>query len=64
MLKWALVFLLLSLVAGGVGFGGAGGAFVGLANFIFFLGFSFVILFVVLSDTQHKETLPRWHGRR
>ncbi|MDB5687826.1 MAG: hypothetical protein JWR77_2415, partial [Rhizorhabdus sp.] len=32
MLKWALIFLVVGLVMGALGFGGIGGAFVGLAK--------------------------------
>ncbi len=44
MLKWALIFLVLGLIAGALGFGGVAGAFVGIAKILFFL---FVVVFVV-----------------
>ena len=37
MLYWALVFLLVAIVAGAVGFGGVAVAFAGLAKIIFFI---------------------------
>ena len=44
MLYWALVFLLVSIVAGAVGFGGVAVAFAGLAKIIFFI---FLVLLVI-----------------
>jgi uncharacterized membrane protein YtjA (UPF0391 family) len=44
MLKWALIFAVVALLAGGLGFGGIAGAAAGVAKILFFL---FVIGFVV-----------------
>ena len=44
MLYWALVFLLIAIVAGAVGFGGVAVAFAGLAKIIFFI---FLVLLVI-----------------
>lgn len=44
MLYYALVFLVVALIAGALGFGGIAGASVGIAKVLFFL---FIILFVV-----------------
>lgn len=44
MLKWALIFLVLAIIAGVFGFGGIAGGF-GLAAKILF--FAFIIFFVV-----------------
>ena len=44
MLKWALIFAVVALIAGGLGFGGVAGAAAGIAKILFFL---FVIGFVV-----------------
>ena len=44
MLYWALVFLLIAIVAGAVGFGGVAVAFAGLAKIVFFI---FLVLLVV-----------------
>jgi len=43
MLKWALIFLVVALIAGGLGFTGVAGAAMGIAKILFFL---FLILFV------------------
>jgi uncharacterized membrane protein YtjA (UPF0391 family) len=45
MLYWAVVFLVIALVAALFGFGGIASAAVGIAKFLFFL---FVVIFVVL----------------
>jgi len=45
MLKWALVFLVVSLVAGLFGFGGISAAAAGFAQILFFV---FVVVFVIL----------------
>jgi uncharacterized membrane protein YtjA (UPF0391 family) len=45
MLYWAVVFLVIALVAAVFGFGGIASAAVGIAKFLFFL---FVLVFVVL----------------
>jgi len=43
MLKWALIFLVVALIAGALGFTGVAGAAMGIAKFLFFL---FLVLFV------------------
>ena len=45
MIKWAVIFLVLGLILGALGFGGVGGAFVGIAKILFFIA---IALFVVL----------------
>jgi uncharacterized membrane protein YtjA (UPF0391 family) len=45
MLKWAFIFLVVGLILGALGFGGMGGAFVGLAKILFFVA---LVVFVVL----------------
>jgi uncharacterized membrane protein YtjA (UPF0391 family) len=44
MLRWALIFLVIALVAGLLGFGGIAGASVGIAKILFFV---FLVLFLV-----------------
>ena len=48
MLKWALIFLVVGLVLGAMGFGGIGGAFVGIAKILFFLALALFVIFLVL----------------
>lgn len=45
MLKWAVVFLVLGLIAGVLGFTAIAGASIAIAKFLFFI---FVAIFVVL----------------
>ncbi len=49
MLKWALIFLVVGLVMGALGFGGIGGAFVGLAKILFFVAIAMFIVFALLA---------------
>ncbi len=48
MLKWAFAFLILGLVAGALGFTGIGGAFVGIAKFLFFIAIAIFVVLLVL----------------
>lgn len=45
MLKWAITFLVIGVIAGIFGFGGIAGAATGIAKFIFFL---MVVIFVLV----------------
>ena len=45
MLYWALVFLVIALVAGLLGFGGVAAASMGIAQILFFV---FLVLFLVM----------------
>lgn len=49
MLKWALIFLVVGLILGGLGFGGIGGAFVGIAKILFFIAIALFVIFLVLA---------------
>lgn len=49
MLKWALIFLVIGLILGAMGFGGVGGAFVGIAKILFFLAIALFVIFLVLA---------------
>ena len=48
MLKWALIFLVVGLSLGALGFGGVGGAFVGIAKILFFIAIAVFLIFLVL----------------
>jgi uncharacterized membrane protein YtjA (UPF0391 family) len=48
MLRWALIFLVLGLVLALFGFGGIGGAFVGIAKILFIVAIAIFVLFLVL----------------
>ncbi len=49
MLKWALIFLVVGLVLGALGFGGIGGAFVGIAKFLFFVAIAIFVVLLIMA---------------
>lgn len=55
MLKAALIFLVLGLVLGALGFGGIGGAFVGIAKILFFIAIAIFLVFLVLGLAAAKK---------
>lgn len=55
MIKWALIFLVVGLVLGALGFGGIGGAFVGVAKLLFFVAIALFLVFLVLGYTVFKK---------
>ena len=55
MIKWAFIFLVVGVVLGLLGFGGIGGAFVGIAKFLFFLAIALFLIFLVLGYTVFKK---------
>lgn len=55
MLKLALVFLVVGLIAGVLGFTGIAGAAIGIAKFIFFVGLALFVLMLVLGYTVFKK---------
>lgn len=54
MLKWAVIFLIVGLVLGALGFGGIGGAFVGIAKILFFIAIALFVIFLVLGLVAGK----------
>jgi len=48
MLKWAFIFLVVGLVLGVLGFGGLGGAFVGIAQILFYIAIAMFVILLVL----------------
>lgn len=55
MFKWALIFLLFSLVAGVLGFTGIAAGAAAIAKVLFFVGLFLFVLFVVLGITLFKS---------
>ncbi|HWI85382.1 MAG TPA: DUF1328 domain-containing protein [Sphingomonas sp.] len=49
MLKWALIFLVVGLILGALGFGGIGGAFVDIAKILFYIAIALFVIFLVLA---------------
>lgn len=48
MLKLAITFLVIGLVLALLGFGGVGGAFIGIAKMLFFIAIALFVIFLVL----------------
>ncbi len=48
MLKLAITFLVIGLVLALLGFGGIGGAFIGIAKILFFIAIALFVIFLVL----------------
>ena len=48
MLKLAITFLVIGAVLALLGFGGIGGAFVGIAKILFFIAIALFVIFLVL----------------
>ncbi|WP_028967258.1 DUF1328 family protein [Sphingomonas phyllosphaerae] len=55
MLKLAVIFLIAGLVLGALGFGGIGGAFVGIAKILFFIALALFLIFLVLGLVAGKK---------
>ncbi len=55
MLKWALIFLVLGLILGAMGFGGVGGAFVGIAKVLFFIAIAIFVVLLILGLVAGKK---------
>lgn len=48
MLRWAVIFLVIGLVLAVLGFGGLGGAFIGIAKILFYLAIAVFVILLVL----------------
>lgn len=48
MLRWAFTFLIIGLVLALLGFGGLGGAFIGVAKLLFFIAIAVFLVLLVL----------------
>jgi uncharacterized membrane protein YtjA (UPF0391 family) len=49
MLKWALIFFVISLIAGGLGFSGISAATAGIAKILFFLFLALTAVVIVIA---------------
>jgi uncharacterized membrane protein YtjA (UPF0391 family) len=54
MLRWALIFLVLGLIAAAFGFTGIAGASVGIAKVLFFLFLAIFAVMVILGLTVYR----------
>ena len=57
MLYWAIVFLVISLVAGALGFGGIAGAAAGIAKILFGIFLVLFILFLIIGWRAGKTIM-------
>ncbi|MDB5706129.1 MAG: hypothetical protein JWN66_3245 [Sphingomonas bacterium] len=48
MIRWAIIFLVVGLVLALFGFGGIGGAFIGIAKLLFFVAIAIFVILLVL----------------
>lgn len=57
MLKWAIIFGIISLIAGALGFGGIAGAAAGVAKILFFLFLAICVILLVAAIFIGKKIL-------
>lgn len=55
MIKWAIIFAVLALVMGVLGFGGLAGAFMSIAQILFWLAVIIAVVLFVLGLTVYKK---------
>ena len=55
MIKWAIIFAILGLIAGALGFGGLGGAFIGIAKFLFVAALAIAVVLFLLGVTIFRK---------
>lgn len=55
MIKWAIIFAIIGLIAGALGFGGLAGASIGVAKFLFWAGIIIAVVLFVLGMTVAKK---------
>jgi uncharacterized membrane protein YtjA (UPF0391 family) len=57
MFRWALIFLVLAIIAAIFGFGGIAGAAASIAKILFFIGVALVVLFLILGLVAGRRVL-------
>ena len=55
MIKWAIIFAIIGLIAGVLGFTGVAGAAMGIAKFLFWAAVIIAIILFVLGMTVYKK---------
>lgn len=55
MIKWAIIFAVIGLIAGALGFTGAAGAAMGIAKLLFWVGIGIAIVLLILGVTVAKK---------
>ena len=59
MLRWAIIFAILSLVLGLLGFGGVASAFAGIAKLLFFLAIAIFLVLLILGLMAGRAVADR-----
>jgi uncharacterized membrane protein YtjA (UPF0391 family) len=54
MIKWAIIFAVIALVAGALGFTGVAGTAMGIAKLLFWIAVVLAVIFFVLGLTVYK----------
>lgn len=55
MIKWAIIFAVVALVLAVLGFGGLAGAFIDIAQLLFWLAVAIAVILFVLGYTVYKK---------
>jgi uncharacterized membrane protein YtjA (UPF0391 family) len=55
MIKWAIIFAIIALVAGALGFSGVAGAAMGIAKVLFWIAVIIAVIFLVLGVTIYRK---------
>ena len=55
MIKWAIIFAVIALIAGALGFTGLAGAAMGIAKFLFWAAVIIAVILFVLGMTIYKK---------
>lgn len=55
MLRWALLFLILGLIAGALGFTGVAGASIAIAKVLFFIFIAIFLAMLILGLTVYRK---------
>ncbi|TDK28382.1 DUF1328 domain-containing protein [Luteimonas aestuarii] len=55
MVKWAIIFAIIGLVAGALGFSGVASAAMGIAQVLFFIAIAIAVVLFVLGMTIYRK---------
>ena len=55
MIKWAIIFAVIGLIAGALGFTGAAGAAMSIAKFLFFAAIIIAVVLFLLGMTVYRK---------
>ena len=64
MLKWALIFAVVALIAGALGFGGIAGAAAGIAKLLFFVAVVGFLIFLALGVFAGRKIMGDYTNGR